>query len=192
MISVLDNGSESGARVASALEAAGFDLGRAEAIRIFSDGSRAGDMATFFASCDGLLIVAAPGGPMHPAEQNPPSDLILYIRRAEPGLPKGELAPPDPLADPLVDINILPGQATSYEVKKGEYIQILDVQGRECSDFQAFSQTRAGQRAGARDRPNHNARADGQPLSATGYILEILEQRSRTPGRDRARHLRAA
>ena len=27
----------------------------------------------------------------------------------------------------------------NFEVKKGEYIQVLDVQGRECSDFQAFS-----------------------------------------------------
>lgn len=139
VISVLANGSDSGARVARALEEAGFDLGRAEAVRFFTDGSHPGDRVTYFAGCDGLLIVAAPGGPMHPGEQNPPSDLILYIRRADPGLPKGELAPPDPLADPLVDFNVQPGQAQSYEVKKGEYIQILDVQGRECSDFQAFS-----------------------------------------------------
>jgi len=38
-----------------------------------------------------------------------------------------------------VDINIQPGEAQSYTVRKGEYIQVLDVQGRECSDFQAFS-----------------------------------------------------
>ena len=49
------------------------------------------------------------------------------------------MAPPDPLADPILDLNIQPGSATAYEVKKGEYIQVLDVQGRECSDFQAFS-----------------------------------------------------
>ncbi|QGX97152.1 DUF1989 domain-containing protein [Roseovarius faecimaris] len=139
VISVLANGSRSGAKVAKALDSAGFDLGRAEAIRIFPDGSRPGDMETFHASCDGLLIVAAPGGMMHPGEQNPPTELILYIRRADPNAGKEDIGPPDPLADPLVDINIQPGEAKSYEVKKGQFIQILDVKGRECSDFQAFS-----------------------------------------------------
>ena len=139
VISVLSNGSRSGAKVAKALDQAGFDLGKGQAIRIFSEGSHPGDMATFAAGCDGLLIVAAPGGPMHPGDSTPPSELILYIRRADPGLAKGDHTPPDPLADPLSDFNIQPGQAQSYQVKKGEYIQILDIQGRECSDFQAFS-----------------------------------------------------
>ena len=139
VISVLANGSKSGARVAKALASAGFDLGRAEAVKIFQDGSHPGDMATFHAGCDGLLILAAPGGPMHPGEQNPPTDLILYIRRANPGEAKAEITAPDPLADPMVDANILPGNAFSYEVKAGDFIQILDVKGRECSDFQAFS-----------------------------------------------------
>ena len=47
-------------------------------------------------------------------------------------------APADPLADPLTDLNIQPGTARAYVVKKGQYIQIMDVQGRECSDFQVF------------------------------------------------------
>ena len=139
VISVLAGGSPSGARVARALDKAGFDLGKAQAIRLFSEGSRAGDMATYHVDCDGLLIVAAPGGPMDPGASTPPTELILYIRRANPGPAKGGLAPPDPLADPLHDINIQPGQAKSYEVKEGEFIQVLDVQGRECSDFQAFA-----------------------------------------------------
>ncbi len=139
VISVLDNGSQSGAKVAAALDKAGFKLGDAQCIRVFPEGSRAGDMATFFAECDGLLIVAAPGGAMNPADQTPVTDLILYIRRANPGQAKGGHVPPDPLADPLADINIQPGNAKSYEVKKGQFIQVLDVQGRECSDFQAFS-----------------------------------------------------
>ncbi len=136
---VLGNGSRSGAKVLRALDAAGFDLGRGEAIGIFSESSRPGDMASFHAQSDGLLIVAAVGGPMRPDEQNPPTELILYIRRADPMEGKRDIGPPDPLADPLEDINIQPGQAQTYEVKKGEYVQVVDVKGRECSDFQAFS-----------------------------------------------------
>lgn len=138
-IAVLANGSHSGAKVAKALDKAGFKLGDAECIRVFDDGSRPGDMTSFMAESDGLLIAAAPGGPMHPDEQNPPTELILYIRRENPGHAKGGHTPPDPLADPIDDINIQPGEAKSYHVKKGQFIQILDVQGRECSDFQAFS-----------------------------------------------------
>ena len=76
---------------------------------------------------------------MLPEAQNAPTELLVYIRRAQPGEGKGGLPPPDPLANPLLDINIQPGNAKSFEVKAGEYIQIIDVQGRECSDFQAFS-----------------------------------------------------
>lgn len=139
-IATLNNGSTSGKRVLHALATAGFDIGAGDAIAVFAEGSRPGDMAEFFAQSDGLLIVAAPGGPMRPERQDTPSDLILYIRRANPGPGKPETGPPDPLADPIHDFNIQPGNAVPYEVRKGEYIQVLDVKGRECSDFQAFSQ----------------------------------------------------
>lgn len=132
-------GDTSGTKVLKALDAAGFDIGKADGTLLFFDGSKAGDMETFHATSDGLLIVCAVGNEMSPHDQNAPTDVILYIRRANPSEGKGGLAPPDPLADPLQDINIQPGYATAYEVKKGEYIQILDIQGRECSDFQAFS-----------------------------------------------------
>ena len=125
--------------VAKTLASAGFNIETGDAIRVFPDGSRPGETEALTAECDGLLICAAPGGPMSPEAQNAPTELILYSRRASPGTAKDPTAPPDPLADPLQDLNIQPGNATAYEVKAGEYIQILDVQGRECSDFQAFS-----------------------------------------------------
>ncbi len=138
-IETLANGSPSGARVLRSLAAAGFDIELGDGIRVLGDGSGSGDMQTFVAECDGLLIVSAPGGPMRPDAQNAPSELILYIRRANPKDGKAATGLPEPLAEPLQDINIQPGNAISYEVRKGEYIQILDVKGRECSDFQAFS-----------------------------------------------------
>ncbi|MEO1457967.1 MAG: DUF1989 domain-containing protein, partial [Pseudomonadota bacterium] len=100
---------------------------------------RAGEMAHFTAQTDGLLIVCAPGAPMAPEAQDAPTEIVLYLRRASPRPAKGGLAPPPPLADPLGDHNIQPGEAKGYEVRRGQFIQILDVQGRECSDFQAFA-----------------------------------------------------
>lgn len=135
----LSNGGTSGQRVLRALEVASFDLGSASAVRVFNDDTRAGELQTYQAECDGLLVVAAPAQPMQPDQQNASTEIILYLRRIEPGEANARLAPTDPLADPLEDINIQPGNAHAYEVRKGEYIQILDVQGRQCSDFQALS-----------------------------------------------------
>lgn len=130
--------SRSGASVRRALEAAGFDLGTARAVYLFGPESRPGDSAGFTASGDGLLIVASPGGPMAPDAQDTTTDLLLYIRRADPATAQRH-RPADPLADPTQDLNIQPGEAHVYEVPAGGWIQIMDVQGRECSDFQAFS-----------------------------------------------------
>jgi glycine cleavage system T protein (aminomethyltransferase) len=135
----LVNGGASAQRVLMALDASGFDLGRADGIRLFGDGSRAGESASFQASAPGLLIVCATGGPMHAHHQVVPTEIILYVRRANPGPGKGGLLAADPLADPLLDHNIQPGNAFAYEVRAGQYIQIMDVQGRECTDFQVFA-----------------------------------------------------
>ena len=132
-------GDPSGRKAAQALDAAGFDPDRADAVRIFADGSLAGDTETFHAARDGLLMVCAAGRDMSPEMQDPPTEVVLYVRRAEPEEEGEAREPPPPLADPLMDFNIRPGQAKSYEVRKGQCIQILDVQGRECSDFQALS-----------------------------------------------------
>lgn len=139
LIKTLANGSVSGQKVLNALDKAGFDLGMGDGIPIFKDGSRPGDLVQFTAECDGLMIVATVGSRMPPDAQNTLTDLIVYIKRYDVPESDGEILAPDPLADPLVDMNIMPGMAETYEVKKGQFIQVLDVKGRECSDFQAFS-----------------------------------------------------
>ena len=137
--SVLEVRERSAKHTAQKLEKAGFDVGRADGVRIFGNRSRPGDMETFHAERDGLLIVSSLGGSMRPEEQNPPTELILYVRRANPKRYGPRRPPPDPLADAVTDHNIEPGEAKAFEVEAGQFIQIIDNQGRECSDFQAFS-----------------------------------------------------
>ncbi|MBF9033484.1 DUF1989 domain-containing protein [Rhodobacterales bacterium HKCCE2091] len=122
----------------AALERAGCLLDGAEAVALHGAESRAGDAVTYTASAPSLLLLAAPGAPMSPEAQDAPTDLHLFVRRASRAT-GGLYLPPDPLAEPLIDQVIRPGHAHVYEVPAGAYIQILDVQGRECSDFQAFS-----------------------------------------------------
>ncbi len=68
----------------------------------------------------------------------PASDLQLEIRRARPGRSALEPVLPDPLAEPRLDFQVDRASALAYEVKAGEHIQVIDVRGRQCSDFLAF------------------------------------------------------
>ena len=130
-------------RVAAALKKSGFDLAAAQAVSVFDTDSPAGNTVNFTSDKDGLLIVCAVGEAMAPDAQNTPTSVTLYVKRLQPLDHKGSSLSShgvtDPLADPLQDLNIQPGEATAYEVKAGQFIQIMDVQGRECSDFQALS-----------------------------------------------------
>ena len=75
---------------------------------------------------------------MNPQDQNPPTDLIVYIYRAS--LPEpGEIYLPAPLADPTNDFTVQASTGKAYEVRKGDYFQVVDVEGRQCSDFQCFA-----------------------------------------------------
>lgn len=123
----------------------GLDPTRLDAARLFGEWSPPGSAETFTARSPGTVVVAAPGGRMRPdlVEGNPPSDLLIELRRAHRGsvaVPPPPL--PEPLAEPVMDFRVHRLTAEGYEVKAGQYIQILDVEGRQCSDFLAFDARR--------------------------------------------------
>ena len=76
---------------------------------------------------------------MSAENHNPPTDLTVLIKRRKPRS-SDEVYLPEPLADARLDFRIKAATAQAYEVKAGEFIQVLDVEGRECSDFQCFTQ----------------------------------------------------
>lgn len=137
IIQILGTDATGAKRLTATLQRGGWDIANAEAVCIDNRHSQPGEQQHFEVQTDGSLIVAAPGLPMQVDAQNPVSDIVLFIERVNP-VSKRIVTPTDPLADPLQDFNIQPGQAQAYIVKKGQYVQVLDVQGRECSDFQAF------------------------------------------------------
>ena len=134
---MLHAGTPSAKRVLHTLDQVGCDIGRAECARVFADGSHPEECAHFTAEADGILVVGTTGGPMAPDAGLPPTEIALYLRRANPQN-RPHRSPPPPLAEPVADFNLAPGSARAYEVRAGQFIQILDVQGRECSDFQAW------------------------------------------------------
>ncbi len=125
-------------RLLAALERHGVAANDARSIDVFGDDSRAGDKVSFEVAEDAVCVVAAPGGPMQVDRQNPPTEIEVFITRTRPENQTPAEAP-DPLADPRLDFRIDRATAQSYLVKAGEYVQVLDIEGRQCSDFQAFS-----------------------------------------------------
>ncbi|MFC3180775.1 DUF1989 domain-containing protein [Cypionkella sinensis] len=120
------------------IERRGINLADARAVALFGADSPAGDTESFTATRDGVLIIAAPGGAMSPDAQDTATPIGVRVQRSTVlGVQKPEL--PDPLATPVLDLRVKSATAESYFVKAGDYIQIIDVEGRQCTDFQCFS-----------------------------------------------------
>ena len=137
---ILSEDRESARSVRSGLERRGIDLASARAVTLFGADSRPGDGSEFTVSRDGLLIVAAPapGGAMDAGSQDTATPIRLHILRSN-IRPANETYLPEPLADPVQDIRVNRATAEAYVVRAGEYIQIVDVAGRQCTDFQCFA-----------------------------------------------------
>ena len=126
-----------GAReVVQDLAGRGLDPSRAMAVRLFDEWSPPGSEQSFRADREGVLIVAAPAGRLVDGAP-PPSDLVVEVHRARPRTAE-EVELPAPLAEPRLDFRIDRSTARSYEVQAGEFIQVIDVEGKQCSDFLAF------------------------------------------------------
>ncbi|MCV6597689.1 MAG: aminomethyltransferase family protein [Mangrovicoccus sp.] len=134
---LLASGNDSLARLQKGMARRGVDLSALRSIGVFGGASPAGDRAEFTAGQDGSVVIAAPGAPMDFERQDTLTSLTVYIYRAK--VQAGQRHPlPEPLADPLQDIRVGSSTAESYLVRAGEYIQIIDVDGRQCTDFQCF------------------------------------------------------
>ncbi|MGI0525843.1 DUF1989 domain-containing protein [Rhizobium giardinii] len=125
-------------RTLDTLKRRNVDLADAQALVLFGDDSPPGDLAELTIALDGLLIVSAPGPTMDAQLQNTATALELRVARSAIERAYEHLLP-EPMADPIQDLRIRAATASAYFVRVGEFIQIIDVSGRQCTDFQAFS-----------------------------------------------------
>jgi aminomethyltransferase len=112
----------------------------AKAVRLFEEWSAPGTSESFLVERAATAVVAAPAGRILEGA-HPPSDLLVEVRRTTPRA-YGQVELPPPLAEPRLDFRIEKATAQAYEVKSGEYIQVIDVEGKQCSDFLAFRRRR--------------------------------------------------
>src|SRR5439155_14703551 len=104
---------------------------------LFGPESPRGAEETFDAARAAAVAVTAPAGTPVVEGGVPASDLQLEVRRAAPREDL-EATLPEPLAEPRLDFEVARASALAYEVAAGEYLQVIDVRGRQCSDLLAF------------------------------------------------------
>ena len=124
--------------IVAAVASRGTDPTRARAAILFGSETPPGAETTLRAEASLLVVVGAPDGQDVVVGGLPGSDLELVVARASP-VSDTEAVLPDPLAEPRLDFQVDRASALAYEVQAGEYIQIVDVRGRQCSDFLAFN-----------------------------------------------------
>ena len=105
---------------------------------LFNESSKRNDSEEILINENCFAILACPGENMIVGNQNPPTDIEVIVKRINPKNNKLERILPEPLATPSEEILIKNSSASAYEIKKGDYIQIIDLYGRQCSDFMAF------------------------------------------------------
>lgn len=96
----------------------------------------ANDETVLEAKADIQLVVAAAGADMAMDEHQPVTEINLSLIAAT---TQSEYLP-QPLAPVKSEFRIAKASARCYPVKAGEWIQIIDVAGKQCSDFLAFDQ----------------------------------------------------
>ncbi len=125
-------------RIGQALQRRGIDAQALPlAASLWDADSPPGHSRQFVAEDALLVIVAAPAEATAVDRQYRPSELRLIVTRANPS-PLLLPALPEPLGDVLDEFTLRAGTAHGYTVAKGQYIQVLDVAGRQCSDFVAL------------------------------------------------------
>ncbi len=115
-----------------------LDISGAKSSLVFDHECKAEEKIKIKSKDSCVCILAVPGDPMNIENQNSPTDITIIVKRASPDKIKDQKIIPEPLRDPLNEFVIERSTASSYEIKKGDYIQIINPYGRQCSDFLAF------------------------------------------------------
>ena len=173
---ILAVNNEVASNLAQILKSRNLAIDKAQSTCIFGMESLAGDSQRFTATEALSCIIAAPGEDMMADQHNTVTNIIAYVHR-QPTESDGQLIQlPDPLADPLQDIRIDARTAFAYEVKAGEYIQIIDVEGRECSDFQCFDSGKLDQGTERCFDATTTRHALGAAYPAPGLLSKFYDQ----------------
>ena len=135
---ILSKKDENSLAAAYQLKKRNLDIDKSKSAIVFVKDTRPGENIKLNAKDKCYCIFSAPGPEMLVHEQDPTTNLTIFIKRAKITKDKEHSIIPDPIFDPLSEVNIDRQTAISFQVKEGDYIQVISPTGRQCSDFVAF------------------------------------------------------
>ena len=139
---ILSKKDESSLMASYQLKKRNLDIDKSKSAIIFDKDTSPGEKIKLNAKDKCYCIFSAPGLEMIVHEQNPTTNLTIFIKRSKITKDKEHSIIPDPIFDPLSETNIDRQTAISFQVKEGDYIQVISPTGRQCSDFVAFDTTK--------------------------------------------------
>ena len=151
-----------------------LDIIKAKSSIIFNKDCLMGEKIILSSKDKCTVMIAAPGDLMNIHEQNPPTDLTIFLYKAKFIETDEQFLLPDPLGDPIIEQLVARRTAETYEVKAGEYIQIIDPGGRQCSDFLAFDTHKLHDGIESIIDDKATRTFMGTRLSRTRFIFKIL------------------
>lgn len=113
-------------------------LGDATMLPIFDADSDAGAVYVTKVTHDAVAFVISPVSRTF-VERGGGGRLAVYVQPPAQGM--SEMMLPRPLGRIKDEWRIERGTAHAYEVQKGQFIQVIDVEGQQCSDFMAMRQS---------------------------------------------------
>jgi len=125
-------------KISKLLERKSLNVKDSKSSIIFDEDCLMGEKITLQSKDKCTIIIAAPGDAMNVHEQNATTDLTIFLNKAKFNETDEKFILPELINDPTYEKLVKRRSAETYEVKKGEYIQIIDPAGRQCSDFLAF------------------------------------------------------
>ena len=79
-----------------------LDLNKAKSSIVFNDDCMMGEKITLTSKNKCIVMIAAPGDAMNVHEQNPPTDLTIFLNKAKFENTDEQFILPDPLSDPIL------------------------------------------------------------------------------------------
>lgn len=117
------------------IAARGGELAEARGLQVFDPTARAGETHVFRMRQSARIFVAVPAT-FGFIETGGGGALRVEVKLPDHALNDATL--PDPLGRIVDEWRIPRGTAKAYEVKKGQFVQVIDVEGQQCSDFMAM------------------------------------------------------
>jgi aminomethyltransferase len=102
-----------------------LNIDKSKSSMIFDKDTKAGESIKLKSKDKCYCIFAAPGNQMLVHEQNPSTELTVMVTRSKVKKEKEFSIIPDPIYDPSEERNIARTTSIGYQVKEGDYIQVI-------------------------------------------------------------------